>query len=133
MGLAAGLLGGHGGELGEPVHASGLFALQVLLRVEALDLGGKTGVEPLGVKGGDVIDARLSLDQRRPRGGGIQTQGANHPNAGYENAVILTHNPSRRWSLTPLANVDGEIGVRRAIGLASLTPPKFGGLSPLAG
>ena len=65
-GLATGFLGGDGGELGEAVHAPAFLALQVVLRVKALHLGGEGGIEPFGVKGGDVVDAGIALDDAGP-------------------------------------------------------------------
>ena len=65
-GLATGFLGGDGGELGEAVHAPAFLALQVVLRVKAFHLGGEGGIEPFGVKGGDVVDAGIALDDAGP-------------------------------------------------------------------
>ena len=87
LGLGAGFLGRHRGELGEPIHAPGVLALQVFLGVEALDFGGKAGVEGLGVEAGDVVDAGLAGGNGAPRIGDVQAERADHAYARY-------HHPS---------------------------------------
>ena len=65
-GLLAGLAGGYRGELGETVHPPGFFALQIILGVETLYLGAETGIETLGVKGGEIVNAGAPLRYALP-------------------------------------------------------------------
>jgi hypothetical protein len=57
VGLGQGLLGGGGGELGEPVRAAGLLSVHVGMGVESLYFGGYLGAESLSVEGGNPVDA----------------------------------------------------------------------------
>ena len=85
--LTAGFLGGHGGELGEPVHAPGVFPLQVIFRVEALDLRGEAGVEGFGVEAGDVVDARPAGGYGIPAIGAVKPQRADHAEARHHHLL----------------------------------------------
>ena len=59
-GVLHGHLGGGDGELDEAVHALGLFAVQIVVRVEALDLGGDARGD------GGAVEIRDRLTPLRP-------------------------------------------------------------------
>ena len=84
--------------MGEAVHAAGFFSIQVALAVEPFDLAGESGIEALGVKGGDEVDTRISLYQIVPSGRDIQPQRADNTYSGDENAAERAHEYSAAQS-----------------------------------
>ena len=93
--MAAGFLGGHGGELGETVHSAGIFTVQVVFRLETFNFGGEFGVEALGIEGGDEVDSRLPLRHTGPGRLEIQSQRANHAHARDKHAPVIVHTHSQ--------------------------------------
>jgi hypothetical protein len=72
--LLASLLSGDSGELGKSVHSTGFFAIQVIFRIEAFDLGGESRIKAFGVKGRNEVDSRSAVNDAIPRCGYIQTK-----------------------------------------------------------
>ena len=101
VGLPAGFLRRHGGELGETVHPARLFAIQVVFGIEPLDLGGEPGVKRLGVKTGNVVNTRPAGGDGVPAVGYVESQRADHPQARYHHptvsCAVAGHTSSLAW------------------------------------
>jgi hypothetical protein len=89
--LPACFLGGHCGKLGKTVHAPSVFAFQVALGVESLDLGSEAGVEPFSVESGNEIDAGLAFSQASPCRLGVEAQRTYYADASDKNSTIVAH------------------------------------------
>ena len=89
FGVLHGLDAGRHGELGEAVHAAGGFAVDVVGRLEALDLAGKLHFHIGSVEERDVIDAVGTGDEGVPGGGEIEPEGGKGADAGNDDSGRL--------------------------------------------
>src|SRR4030042_555968 len=72
----------HHRELCIAIHTSGFAVLDVVSRIEALDLGGDPGLVTSGVEQGEAVNAGPASLESLPERGDVEHQRADYPHAG---------------------------------------------------
>src|SRR5690606_33381189 len=86
-GVPDGLVGGDDGVLAEGVIAASLLAVEVVARLEPLELAGELGRERFGVEVGEGRRAALAAHHGVPEGGDAEADGGERAEAGDDHAA----------------------------------------------